>query len=297
MLGCPSQPEGKPVPKLSAIEKQQFEEQGYLLVPRALSNKQIERLCIALDRLTADEPNQNHNTADILGKSDAFLDLIDLPTVLPKVRALLGENIWVNHSHFNINQPSVNDELRSRTTGYGWHRDGGAINSDVPPPAPLLSIKVGFYLTDLSQGDRGQTHIIKGSHKTDEKVPGMHEMPLQAEPLRVNAGTAIMYDRRTIHSLWSPNKSDITRKVVFVQYAFRWISALDAMSVEHLREQCSPLRLQLLGLNSGFLTTSGAQGRSDRYYASAAQMPLTKTMRYKAMAKLKRVSAKLGFHK
>lgn len=260
--------------QLTSEEKQQFEDLGYLAVPNALSSQQVSRLIAVMDELTRDEPGKIHNVADILGMNDEFLKLVDLPTVLPKVQKLLGENIWLNHSHFNINPPSAEKEIASIPNGYGWHRDGGTINVDVPPPAPLLSIKIGFYLTDLSEVGRGQTYLIKGSHRSGEKCPGPQEMPPSAFPLSVKPGTAVLYDRRSIHSIRSPNLSNITRRVIFIQYAFRWLCPVDAMTVEHLRDRCNSVQLQLLGLSSTYQTVDGARGRSGRYYPSTQDVHL-----------------------
>ena len=273
--------------QITAEEKDQFENLGYLAVPNALSPEKVSRLIAVMDELTCDRPEQIHNVADVLGRSDEFLDLIDLPTVFPKVQKLLGENIWVNHSHFNINPPSAEKELASIPNGYGWHRDGGSINVDVPPPAPLLSIKVGFYLTDLSEVGRGQTYLIQGSHRTGEKPPGPHEMPPSAYPLCVKPGTAMLYDRRTIHSIRSPNLSNITRRVIFIQYAFRWLCPVDAMTVEHVRDRCNAVRLQLLGISSTYQSIDGAAGRSGRYYPSTQDVAVGYKMKDNLLRQLR----------
>jgi hypothetical protein len=77
-----------------------------------------------------------------------------------------------------------------------------------------------------------------------------------------------------IHSIRSANTSDITRKVVFLQYAYRWMCPVDAMTVEHLRDRCDPVRRQLLGLSQNFNVIDGAQGRSARYHPRVQDLPL-----------------------
>jgi len=258
-------------------EEREFGELGFLTIPDALSQEKTARLVAALDKLTQDEPDNIHNIADIFGLSDDFLDLIDLPTVLPMIRRLLGNNIWVNLSHLNVNPPPSVEQRENRNIDYGWHRDGGAINTDVPPPAPLLSIKVGFYLSDLSEPGFGQTYLVRGSHKSGEALPDNHSLPSTAAPVCVKAGTAILIDRRMIHSIRSPNTSQITRRAIFIQYAFRWMCSVDAMTVEPLRDRCNPTQLQLLGLSGGYHTIDGAKGRSGRYYPSDRDVPMGTT--------------------
>lgn len=254
--------------------KDEFEEQGYITIPDALTAQQSDRLIAAIDKLTARAPNNIHNVADIFGKHDAFLELLDLPTVLPTVTELLGTNIWVNHSHFNANPATESTDVSEFENGYGWHRDGGAIHKDLPWPPPLLTLKVGYYLTDLTEPGSGQTYFIRDSHKTGEKTPGQYELPDSAFPMMVRGGTAVLFDRRLIHSIRSANYSGTRRRVIFVQYAFRWMAANDSMKVKHLRRKLNPVQQQMLGLTTSTTSIDGARGRSGRYYPAPADVPL-----------------------
>lgn len=259
----------------SIEDKELFEQQGFLTIPDALSDTQIALLIEAIDKLTEGEPSKIHNVADIFGKHDAFLDLLDLPTVLPAVRALMGDNIWVNHSHFNANPITWSNDIGNYSNGYGWHRDGGAIHKDLPWPPPLLSLNVGFYLTDLGEPGRGETYFIRDSHLSGERPPGPQQLPDSAFAMLVSPGTAVLFDRRLIHSNRSTNSSGLKRRVVFIQYAFRWMAAVDSMNVEYLRRKCSPVRRQLLELSTGIHTIDGARGRSGHYYPIASDIPLS----------------------
>lgn len=54
-------------------------------------------------------------------------------------------------------------------------------------------------------------------------------------------------DRRTWHSRGN-NFSDITRKVIFIGYSYRWMRGLDYnLMEEELLSRCTPIRRQLLG--------------------------------------------------
>lgn len=251
-----------------------FDRDGYVVIPDAIDHTHATGIVNILDEIATASPSRLHNVADILGMRDEFLNLIDLPTVLPVVQEILGNNIWVNHSHLNINPPDQVVNGQKRNSGYGWHRDGGRINEDLPKPGPLLSIKVGFCLCDLTEPGRGQTYVLKGSHKTDQKPPANEELPDTATPVLMRPGSALLFDRRMIHSIRSANHSDIVRKVVFIQYAHRWMSAVDAMTVEHLRDRCNPVRRQLLGISNNYKVIDGAAGRSARYYPGAHDIPL-----------------------
>ena len=273
--------------------KDEFEEHGYITIPDALSAQQVDRLVAAIDKLTARAPDRIHNVADIFGKHDAFLELLDLPTVLPAVTELLGTNIWVNHSHFNSNPATQERDVTAFDNGYGWHRDGGAIHQDLPWPPPLLALKVGYYLTDLTEPGSGQTYFVRDSHKTGEKTPGKNEMPDTAFPMMAKPGTAVLFDRRLIHSIRSANYSSIKRRVIFVQYAFRWMAANDAMNVRHTRGKLNPVQQQLLGLTTSITAVDGARGRSGRYYPSPADLPLAYPDEFRRSSLLRSVARRV----
>jgi ectoine hydroxylase-related dioxygenase (phytanoyl-CoA dioxygenase family) len=65
--------------------------------------------------------------------------------------------------------------------------------------------------------------------------------------LLVKRGTAVLFDRRMWHSRgW--NFSDLTRKVLFMGYSYRWLRGLDYnLMPPELLEKCDPIRRQLLG--------------------------------------------------
>lgn len=273
--------------------KEEFEEQGYIAIPDALSAEQVARLVDAIDSLTARAPDKIHNVADIFGKHDAFLELLDLPSVLPPVIELLGTNIWVNHSHFNSNPASEESDVTAFENGYGWHRDGGAIHQDLPWPPPLLALKVGYYLTDLTEPESGQTYFVRDSHKTGEKTPDKYEIPDSAFPMMAKAGTAVLFDRRLIHSIRSENKSNTKRRAIFVQYAFRWMAANDAMTVKNLRKKLNPVQQQMLGLTARVTSVDGALGRSSRYYPRKSDLPLANPEHVQARQPLRSLAKRL----
>lgn len=249
-----------------------FARKGYLVVPDALSPAQVARMREAVDRLTEDGPKPGQltiNVADILGKDDAFLDLIDCPRVFPKLWGILGWNIWVQHSHIVVTPPIA--ENADEPFQYGWHRDGGAINRDVQLGAPLL-VKVGFYLSDVTL-DGGPTLMIDDPNA---EIPPTTARPANARPLVAKAGTAVLFGNRTIHSLKSPNKSRETRRAVFIQYGYRWIQPLDRSSHDHLADRVNAVRRQLLGLTTTFTneTYKGSEGRSGRFVPSGDDVPL-----------------------
>ena len=116
--------------------------------------------------------------------------------------------------------------------------------------------------TDTSVAGRGNFWVIPGSHLRDtlERPADGTGQPEGAVPVLAKPGTAVFFDRRLWHSA-SPNWSQITRKVLFYGYGYRWIRTKDDMTVQSLWETSDPIRRQLLGWGvnaNGFYTPTDA---------------------------------------
>ena len=237
--------------RLTAEERLFFETSGYLVVPDALDPVTNSRLLAAVDRVDARERTaQNRqklmSITNIIHEDPALVDLVTCPTTVPKVWGILGWNIYLYHSHIDVTPPADEHALTWRVA---WHQDSMRVNDELEThPRPRLSLKIGFYLTDASQPNRGNTLVLPGSQLADEldcPSDGMSN-PDGAEPLCVKAGTAVIIDRRIWHSR-SPNLWDQTRKVVWLGYSYRWLRTKDAMTVGHLYPQLDPIGRQMLG--------------------------------------------------
>jgi ectoine hydroxylase len=237
--------------RLTPDERRHLNEQGYLIVPNALDAAVTARLIAAVDRVDARERTPSHGKdrllsfANILPEDPAFVDLIDCPSVFPKVWGLLGWNIYVYHTHLDVSPPVESPPARP----VAWHQDSMRVNEEIEcSPRPRLSLKVGYYLTDVSGPDWGNTLLLPASHLQDQldcPNDGIASPPC-AIPLRVPAGSALILDRRLWHSR-SPNHAPHTRKVIWIGYAYRWMRPKDEMTVQPLLANADPVRRQLLG--------------------------------------------------
>lgn len=237
--------------RLTADERQFFESSGYLVVPDALDPAMNARLLAAVDRVDARERSPEArqkllSVTNIIQEDDSLVELVTWPRTLPKVWGILGWNIYLYHSHIDVTPPADEHALTWRVA---WHQDSMRVNDEIEShPRPRLSLKIGFYLTDASEPDRGNTLILPGSHLQDDldcPADGVSN-PAGAEPLCVKAGTAVIIDRRIWHSR-SPNLCDQTRKVVWLGYSYRWLRPKDAMTVSHLYPRLDPISRQMLG--------------------------------------------------
>lgn len=238
--------------RLTPDESRFFQEQGYLFVEDAIDPQNLAALIDVVDRIDGDERDMETaadkllSVTDIIHRDQRFVELLDWPRVFPKVWGVLGWNIYLYHSHMDATPPA---NPATTTWNVAWHQDSMRVNDEIEThPRPRLSLKVGYYLTDVTAADRGNTLIVPGSHLQDEiDLPqdGVSN-PAGSQPLCVKAGSAVLLDRRIWHSR-SMNTSSLTRKVLWYGYSYRWLKPKDAMTVEHLWSRVDPVRRQLLG--------------------------------------------------
>ena len=234
---------------------QTFNDEGYLIVEDALSPEMVDKLTIAIDRIDVEErkrqelgPHGLMKKFRTIAEDDLFLELLDNPKVFPLLWDILGWNIQLYISHLIVYPPEAPDIPRTQK-GAGWHQDGGRPVQEMERPHPRLSLKVSYWFSDVRGPDRGAMRIVPGSHKLDDRPPQSDPEgdPDDAIELQIKPGTAALFDRRLWHSRgW--NFSDVTRKVLFIGYSYRWLRGLDYnVMPPELLAKCDPIRRQLLG--------------------------------------------------
>ncbi len=227
-----------------------FEDQDYLIVEDALTPDLLDRLNEAVDRVWARErETKNLAPHDMLAKfrtvveDDTFLDLLDNPKTFPLLWDILGWNIQLYISHLILYPPEQKGgEIRKG----GWHQDGGRPVPEMERPHPRLSLKISYWLSDVHTPENGAMTIIPGSHKSNTR-PEACDNGKGTLPVCVKAGTAVLFERRMWHRR-GINTSDVTRRVLFFGYSYRWLRGLDYNNLpEEILSKCDPIRRQLLG--------------------------------------------------
>ena len=226
-----------------------FERDGFVVIRGALSNVEVGRLIDAVDRVYAAEGDGAGGPLHLLafcGREAAFLEILDHPATISLVLDVLGTNVFVYHCHLDVHPP----EAPERARPWMWHQDGGIVNRDLETsPRPRLSVKLAYFLTDVSEPGRGNFVVLPGSHRSnqierptddDNDLPG-------AVAVLAHPGDAVLFDRRLWH-MRSPNTSTLTRKALFYAYTYRWVRARDDLEIRaDLRHLITPARAQLLG--------------------------------------------------
>ena len=238
--------------RLTDEERRTFDETGILSIEDALSPAQVAELTTNVDQIFEAKRSAGHDATtalfypNFIPDSPLFADLVDYERILPKVWGILGWNIYLYHAHLIVTPPT-GKPIDNKT--FGWHQDSGRVNLEMEShPRPRLSLKVAYFLSDTSEPGRGNFWVIPGSHRRDtlERPSSGTGQPEGAVPVLAKPGTAVFFDRRLWHTA-SPNWSDITRKVLFYGYGYRWIRTKDDMTVQSLWEQSDAVRRQLLG--------------------------------------------------
>ena len=238
--------------RLTAEERKTFDTTGLLVLENTLDMAQVAALTEATDHIFAQKLAQGHDPRSALfypnfiPDNSLFADLVDYKKILPKVWGLLGWNIYLYHAHLIVTPPT-GQPPDNKT--FGWHQDSGRVNQEMEShPRPRLSLKVAYFLSDASEPGRGNFWVIPNSHVSDtlERSPDGMGQPTGAVPVLAKPGTAVFFDRRLWHAA-SPNGSEVTRKVLFYGYGYRWLRTKDDMTVQTLWEQSDPIRRQMLG--------------------------------------------------
>lgn len=240
-----------------------LERDGYAIIEDALSAEQVERILQQAKRYAAERRHTNY--ADALGFCADFAEMVDVPEVLDAVVHWLGPNLYVNHSHVTILPAGQGAPVNA------WHRDGGtelsgATGDGCERTLPLF-IKVGFVLTDMTEAGMGNLACLPLYREPDWAVTSASRAIVNADMLRLKAGTAVLFER-CWHSGLSNAANSEDRCIFYLQYARRFLQPMDPTQYTPLRQlPCSPVRKQLLQL-PGDVEYSG-NNRSSFYYPRA----------------------------
>ncbi len=245
--------------QLRPEQRQSFDEDGFLVVRRALDAGTVDRLLEEGDRLTESflnkpelmgKPEYNHiDLRPGLLKEKALFALVANSSTVPLVVQLLSPNIHLHSTTLIYKRP---ESPNAPTFRRGWHRDIRIPRDLGHQSLPRVGIKICYCLTDFHQPNSGMTLMARGSHLRNEPLalPKGHVDPADAEvcDLILNAGDAILFENRIFHTA-TPNRSNRVSKVLMYGYAYRWMKTevyLEVLDKKQLAN-ADPVMRQLLG--------------------------------------------------
>jgi ectoine hydroxylase len=234
---------------MTDAEREQFDRDGYLVVRSVLDSTEIEKArdAILQYRKKAVGTGTLHQLSAIAACPElAFL--VNHPRAFRYIWSLLGWNIHIYHSHIDVH-PQIREK---KPDWWHWHQDGGRQNRELETdPRPRMSVKLAYWLSDVSETGRGNFTVLPGSHKTNW-LPGPPKRdvpwpaPVGATQITADAGDLVVFDRRLWHAR-SDNYSSITRVGAFFGYTYRWLAGRDETADLDDLDGLSPVQRQLLG--------------------------------------------------
>jgi ectoine hydroxylase len=254
-------------------QHRRFEEQGFILIENFFSQAELNRLLSAIDEVAAlvraDKGLSEHDPFSLfnaLRHHEAFLDLIDNPRILPMVVDAIGWNIQTRITHLDYRPPypkglqagelgtGEGADLKAGYKNIVWHPDLAEPYLFEAPSLdgrlPFMEIKVGYYLSDLTQPNSGAICLVPGSHlRPPQELRDMNRRVPRDQFIELNvpANTALLWRTQVWHCV-TPNLSDRVRKVFYVGYHYRWLRPTDYIQQDpELIARSSPIRRQLLG--------------------------------------------------
>jgi hypothetical protein len=178
--------------------EQQFDRQGFVLVPNAVTGEQIAQLNESIDHYQesypdewVDFPGSMTQSVNVLPRTGDFDFAIENPGTLNVLRRILGEEMTFEELSIMIRNPT-----RNVCDVKGWHRD---LTRDFDRRREIDAVSLIYYLTDVTEADHCFS-IIPESHnrlldlRPEEVTPGM-EFDVVAP-----AGTALLFHARCIHA-------------------------------------------------------------------------------------------------
>ena len=164
---------------LTQPQKQQWLEQGYLVLKEVLSADEVQKLVATVDEMDAAFRQGEDINADtvfdkrnVMEDNDIFVALMEHPITFPVVLELLGPYIQLSMSEVIVRPPNPKDK------GY-LHTDGGQAMRGirVSETSWPLQVKIHYFLTALDNPDSGNFTVVPGSHNRPFPEEGVPEGP------------------------------------------------------------------------------------------------------------------------
>jgi hypothetical protein len=221
----------------SQAERFFWDNNGYLVLERFLSESHVRKLLDTLGSVIAKRRDleergetrtgMTHLRGDsarifyILDDAPEFLELLDWPPLMPYVTGLLNERPHHHASDAIVEHPPIQ-------RGMGWHIDGHDNGyRNLGRPIPLLQLKVGYYLTDMTNPGQGNLCVVPGSHKSlcdpDPAELKRAELFPGAAQVCAPAGSAVLFHNALWHSSGPWTQEEGSRTMLYYAYEHPWM--------------------------------------------------------------------------
>ena len=212
---------------MTTDQRIQLENQGFLHLPGVIPPPLVARLKAAFDaaaerhRAGIDEvsaPRGFFDIPNILDVDDCFVDLVDLPSMVPVLLEAVGPDLQLNHTHARVFPPG-------RTFTAPWHSDlAEVIGIDLAHSIHFFA-KVHYYFEDLAP-NQGCLAFLPGTHRLSPHHPrpvidDVAHSPAVAK-IVPKAGDAVLFNTHLMHMALD-NTSSRPRKSLIYAYSHFWL--------------------------------------------------------------------------
>ena len=217
-----------------------FDNTGYLVIENFLKPDHIARLLEATDRAivrrrqqVAADPSLSRITLVngkkstrllyLLQEDPIFLEMVDWAPLMPYVKTFLNPK---PHHHASDVIVESGSDLMSRTGG--WHIDGNDNGyRRLGYPIPLLQLKIGYYLTDMTRPGNANLVVVPGSHKA-QHAPDPADLKRRdlfpgAVQVCAPAGSVIMFHNALWHTAAPFASPEHHRTILYQAYEHPWM--------------------------------------------------------------------------
>ena len=179
-----------------------FKENGYLVVPDALSAEEVRSINEAIDRdlvensvmwINRGQTGRTQNAHALLACPEMDVTMHP-PTLLPLMSAIMGKDLCAEEHSVMLRAPNPDGDTECR-----WHRDASDESGADKPPYYTRYLSVVYYLTDVDD----TTHtfsVLPGTAQSTERLPLEAYDLSTAQHLVGPAGTAIFFNAATFHA-------------------------------------------------------------------------------------------------
>ena len=223
--------------KLSTKQIKKYNEDGFVIIDNVIDEDFLNKVKLATTKIVEkasliNNSNDQYDLADNHSRSkisvrrikqphsfdNTFKDLLYYPSVIQKVKSLLGTNFRLHNGKINLKSPSAGDLV-------DWHQDWAFYphsNDDV--------LAVGIMLDDMTS-ENGSVLFIPGSHKG--KIYNHHHNGYFAGAIDIEkdnidlsdafevtgkAGSITIHHARLLHAS-KPNNSNNMRRFLLWEFA------------------------------------------------------------------------------
>lgn len=244
-----------PPDELAAARKH-FQEEGWAVVPDVLSSDDADAVVDRLWRAKEEGekrgdstymPNLDPNASNVrvfflLELDKVFRDLINHPTAVSMVKAVLGDDYLISNFTANIARPG--------SQSMALHSDQSIV---VPEPwHHTWALNIIWCLSDVYR-ENGATLHIPGSNKWTSRSQIPQDAPSQLRPFEAKKGSIICMDARVWHTSGANTTEKVDRPLLFGYYTapflrqqVNWTAKLPQETKDDLSEEMQ----QRLGLSS-----------------------------------------------